>query len=742
MKNFKILILLFSSIFSLNSSYSQTNWFWQNPLPQGNELKEVRFFNQNTGMAVGTKGTIIKTTNSGLSWNIQTSNTFSDLYNLNFISIDKIIVCGNSGTILNTSDGGTNWTFSILDINIKLTGIDFTSTLNGWISGYDISLQVGKIYKTTNGGINWILNFSTSNELNKIKFINENSGWSDGGYGLFKTTNGGVNWNLVNNYAYSKDFTFKDSLNGIIVGDYTYGSTLYGFTKKTTNGGINFANLFEYRDSIINSVNFCNSNTGFASGNKGKILKTTNFGDNWFNITNSSNNDLNSIFFQNDSIGWSVGKGGEILKTNNQGLNWSQLNSGSGSDLVLGQFLNLNTSFLSGQKLVLKTSNGGNNWFNIWDSVGGNDKSNIVYFKNENEGWLSYPNGDKIYKTINGGINWTFVGRYGVGGYNYFPFSMYFLNDNKGFIVGQVLYYTPPGIEHRDGFLLGTNDGGNNWSIITLPSSGGSMNDIKFFDDLTGIIVGGNSSIVKTTNGGNNWFTAITLFDSFNYRKIKILNANTGWLFGNDISGPYNNKICRTTNAGVVWYNTSGQIVRDMYNFDFSDENNGWMCGKTGGIYASSNRGSNWIKQESPTGNNLYIINFQNQNTGWVAGGFSTILKTTSGISPVFVNNQKEIHLNDFILNQNYPNPFNPTTVISYQLSLETHNYAYVLLKVYDALGKEIATLVNEKQNAGSYTVEFKGEGLPSGVYFYKLEVKSHNGGIDFTETKKMILLK
>lgn len=193
----------------MNSSYSQTNWFWQNPLPQGNELKEVRFFNQNTGMAVGTKGTIIKTTNSGLSWNIQTSNTFSDLYNLNFISIDKIIVCGNSGTILNTSDGGTNWTFSILDINIKLTGIDFTSTLNGWISGYDISLQVGKIYKTTNGGINWILNFSTSNELNKIKFINENSGWSDGGYGLFKTTNGGVNWNLVNNYAYSKILHLK-----------------------------------------------------------------------------------------------------------------------------------------------------------------------------------------------------------------------------------------------------------------------------------------------------------------------------------------------------------------------------------------------------------------------------------------------------------------------------------------------------------------------------------------------------
>ena len=70
-------------------------------------------------------------------------------------------------------------------------------------------------------------------------------------------------------------------------------------------------------------------------------------------------------------------------------------------------------------------------------------------------------------------------------------------------------------------------------------------------------------------------------------------------------------------------------------------------------------------------------------------------------------------------------------------MSLETHNYAYVLLKVYDALGKEIATLVNEKQNAGSYTVEFKGEGLPSGVYFYSLFLDGER-----VDTKKMMLLK
>ncbi len=81
---------------------------------------------------------------------------------------------------------------------------------------------------------------------------------------------------------------------------------------------------------------------------------------------------------------------------------------------------------------------------------------------------------------------------------------------------------------------------------------------------------------------------------------------------------------------------------------------------------------------------------------------------------------------------QNYPNPFNPKTIINYQLPKTN----YVYMKVYNVLGNEVATLVNEKQNAGSYTVEFDGSNLSSGIYFYKLEAEG------FTETKRMILLK
>lgn len=83
-------------------------------------------------------------------------------------------------------------------------------------------------------------------------------------------------------------------------------------------------------------------------------------------------------------------------------------------------------------------------------------------------------------------------------------------------------------------------------------------------------------------------------------------------------------------------------------------------------------------------------------------------------------------------LSQNFPNPFNPTTVIAYQIV----NAGHVTLKVYDVLGREVATLINERQNAGSHSVTFEANALPSGVYFYRLESGNHS------EVKKLVLLK
>ena len=86
----------------------------------------------------------------------------------------------------------------------------------------------------------------------------------------------------------------------------------------------------------------------------------------------------------------------------------------------------------------------------------------------------------------------------------------------------------------------------------------------------------------------------------------------------------------------------------------------------------------------------------------------------------------------EYNLSQNYPNPFNPETIINYQLTMNN----YVTIKVYDILGREVATLVNEEKPAGKYSLNFDASKLSSGIYFYRIKAGS------FTQTRKMILLR
>lgn len=116
----------------------------------------------------------------------------------------------------------------------------------------------------------------------------------------------------------------------------------------------------------------------------------------------------------------------------------------------------------------------------------------------------------------------------------------------------------------------------------------------------------------------------------------------------------------------------------------------------------------------------------------------------TSFGNPTSIENYNKIEPNSFALNQNYPNPFNPETVINYTIGSDQireinvsqqSGGVLVQLKVYDMLGREVATLVNREQNPGQYSVRFNASKLSSGTYLYKLQAG------DFTETKKMLLL-
>ena len=155
-------------------------------------------------------------------------------------------------------------------------------------------------------------------------------------------------------------------------------------------------------------------------------------------------------------------------------------------------------------------------------------------------------------------------------------------------------------------------------------------------------------------------------------------------------------------------------------------------------IYASSNVANQPIPS-FPF--NVVTLTSQFRSSAPFTSGYQIIPRDSADFSIVTkINSFSNIEPQEFILNQNYPNPFNPTTQLEFTCPPARQGISelgFVTLKVYDLLGNEVATLVNENKPAGSYVVNFNGEGLSSGVYFYSLFVGSNR-----VDTKKMFLLK
>jgi hypothetical protein len=244
-------------------------------------------------------------------------------------------------------------------------------------------------------------------------------------------------------------------------------------------------------------------------------------------------------------------------------------------------------------------------------------------------------------------------------------------------------------------FIAKSTDMGDNWDIF-LPDLGGdnACNSFEFYQADTNVVFAGMEGLViKTTDGGLTWnSTGLT---------------NTPYYFF------------------ALAYNNFGNIL-----FAGGSTNSNEF-----GLYYSNDGGDNWIQfqpAQNYKGISAMVIiatvlpEIYNLYISTLGDGVLRLQIPVTGI------NNDDILLKDFKLSQNYPNPFNPTTSIEYRVG----SREYVTLKVYDILGREVATLVNEEKQPGVYEVEFDAAELASGIYYYQLKAGS------FIETNKMIYLK
>jgi len=681
-------------------------WKKINPYPTGESLNSIFFLNNSTGWIVGRNGTILHTSNAGQAWNEQKRETSSNLNSICFVTESKGWIAGDNDNILMTTDGGKNWTLSHSGNLIDFSSITFVNDSTGWVAG-----ENGVILKTDDGGLSWnAQNSNTPWNINEIFFYNEYYGWCAIPAGLIRTTDGGANW-IFSPFPTCRSVFFISQTEGWMGGDVQ--SEIY----HTTDGGITWVTQNrDYQGEAIISLYFTTPLNGWAIEHKydgDETLHLTSDGGISWTGNRSMGGNFNDVTFVNNEIGWMVGPEGRVLKSTDSGANWESITKILTVELLTDvQTLDKNNVWIAGNSLsmlpskgiTLHTTDGGTNWtlFEYHPEI-----INSIFFTNEQLGWISCNNGT-IGKTTNGGANWQYQQISG-GDINY---KVFFINSQRGWVC-------PSSSKIYHSF-----DSGETWNFSLTPTT---FYDVYFVSDSVGwAIEKGAPKIYYTSDGGYNWYLQYDNATVFVLSSLFFTDKENGWVCG------YGGKILHTSNGGKNWESQISNTITPLIKLKFINTNIGWIAGKNGTILFTTDGGENWSEQVSNTYNYLLSISFADQEFGIAVGSSGTILKTENGGITYVAENNESTQPKDLLLSQNYPNPFNPITTIKYQIP----ELSFVTLRIYDVLGNEIETLVDEEKPVGSFDVEFDGTGLPSGIYFYRLQAGS------FVETKKMVLMK
>ncbi|MBI5401859.1 MAG: T9SS type A sorting domain-containing protein [Ignavibacteriae bacterium] len=435
------------------------------------------------------------------------------------------------------------------------------------------------------------------------------------------------------------------------------------------------------------------------------LISELSFSQNWNLQYSGTTKKLYSISAA-DYYSWICGDSGTVLRTSNNGVIWINL-TGNGIPVNLKlihifshkymnspSFNERRLAYVTGSdnsgSYIYMTSNFGINWNLVHTLTGTGAKFDAIWFKDTLNGIaIGEPIGGRwqIWRTTNKGVNWDSAGLF-LNGVNYTGFANN-LQGKQTSYRDSTLYFGAT-YNGTESMVFRSTNFGKNWNII-IPGINHPMTGFSYVNTGTPrLFIGGNKYFSISSNGGTNWITS----DSNSFASTMVCSVSDGY------SSP--SFLMKTDSLGWQTVFTSW-----TYSYYYA--------------IASGLRGINYIN-----GYNWVVFLVGDSGKVYQRGILYPLVKKEENSIP-----------ENYSLSQNYPNPFNPSTIIRFQIK----ESGFITLKVFDILGKEIATLVSEKLQPGFYEVpfsitQFSNNHLPSGVYFYKLSAG------DYSETKKMMLIK
>ena len=651
-------------------------------------------------------------------------------------SSDDILYAGTeSNGLYSSTDDGESWRFIGLSDN-PVTAI--AVTYKGYIFTYQPSVG---IRRSTDGGSIWtIKNTGIENILvHKIISDGRNYLFAATDAGCYRSTDNGGHWVPVN--AGLTNIRLSDIT--VNVNEYLYASSYRGGIFTSTDAGNGWTQInYGLTSGSILSITVDLFGNVYAGADGNGIYQTSDMGSNWYQIYFDGTWPLLTID-QHQNL-YAVDDFNETFYTSNNGVTWlnfatdtlhttiNAINSNTTGSVFLGTTSRgifraasqndswtpkglpaINgTSFLetSTGKLLMTTSNGfttggggfissdhGNTWkttslrgiglSSLIKLTGSNiiasGQGGVYQSTNNGSSWVQHSTPGQITAIAAGNNNYLFASFNSTGVYyssdegaTWLPGGLdtHTINSIASDSTGAVYACTADGLFRSPG-------ADTNW--VQIPIDPTETNTFAFKRIGTRLIAATSDGIFYSDNNGVSWTSSISSSLARSVRKFATF-------YHRDIFAATSVGVLRSFDQGSTWdHITFG--LESMNCFSIGIDNDGYLYTGTpdGGTYRSMD----------------HLLEVGN---------------LTAGIPGTF-------HLY-----QNFPNPFNPSTRIRYDLTQRGH----VSIKLYDELGRELQTLVNEVKNAGSYTVEVKAEELSSGVYFYRI-ISGNN-----TSVQKMVIVR
>jgi photosystem II stability/assembly factor-like uncharacterized protein len=610
-----------------------------------------------------------------------------------FLGFNTGMVVGGAGTVKITTNAGVTWTNANTSLTVSSTfyGVKYyngTIYLSGTISP---TTAPNPIFISRDLGVSWdTVNISQSQIIPASYYsidVNADAAVFAGQYGQINSLIGETITSYTRNYKTGmiNDIWANGSGKIITVG----GGSQVGSTNDqmmySTDGGNTFqiGNMIPTTSSFMRSLKMVNENIGYSVGDlPGAVYKTTDGGVNWFKLTTPAPTSHGlRVDFIDANTGWVFSFTG-----------------------------------ITGASQMWKTTDGGSNWItqSFSTSVADDNKIRAACMVNANYGWVltgKYP-----WKTTDGGETW--IQQNYQNGYTANGYHIQMFDTLKGYITT-----SSGGRIHR------TTNGGASWDSLYSCSYAALWSGMVWKDWNVGMVCGHNNTWL-TTDAGATW----------NYQ---LLGGNT-----------YYNLFCTVTDVTTFYVVGGGGDIHRWSDFVIpveltsvtasvkeSDVTLSWQTStelnnKGFGIERKSLYGEfKTIGFVNGNGTTTNITSYSFTDKDVANGNYNYRLHQMDydGTSKYYnVSEDIIVNVSQFALAQNYPNPFNPATKIKYTIPED----GIVKLNVFNMLGQQVYTIVNQQMKAGTYEVDFDASGFASGVYFYRLEIGK------LVSIKKLIVLK